>query len=148
MQSVVTRVRTGGVATRRAVVANVWRRRWVVGGVLGAALGVPRQVARAEEPLKEEEATEEVRRIELSPKDAFYVVEGLKLGEVIDNYLEMVRLNNAEHVLCNDAIFLHALAAYDLVCRKIGADEVRTIFLEKYKVFNMRCGSDEEIMWA
>jgi len=98
--------------------------------------------------LAAEEGEVEARRIELTPKEAFYITEALKLGEVLDTYLEVVRLNNAEHVLCKDEIFLHTLAAYDLVCRKIGVEEVRKVLAEKYSVFNLRCGGDEEIMWA
>jgi hypothetical protein len=92
--------------------------------------------------------TVDERRIELTPKDAFYVTETLRLGEVLDDYLEVVRLNNAEHVLCQDEAFLHTLAAYDLMCRKIGVDEVRQVMFDKYEVFNVRCGSEEEIKWA
>ena len=110
----------GGVSSRRrtTVVAHgMHRRRWIVGGVLSSALvasGGAKPASSMEESGASSTSSQdgvvggsEVRRVELSPIDAFYVVEGLKLGEVIDNYLEMVRLNNAEHVLCNDAIFLH-----------------------------------------
>ncbi len=138
---------------RVQVVANAFGRRWIVGGAMSAAMISSMMHARPvradEDPQQVDEVkTREPIKVELTPKDAFYVAQALKLAEVLDDYVEVMRLNHAEYLLCKDEIFLHTLMAYDIICKKIEAPEVKSVLEQKYQVFNMRCLGEEEIMWA
>lgn len=92
-------------------------------------------------------AEETTTTIEVGPQDAFFVMQCIRLMEIVDSYLEVVKVNNAEHILCDDAFFMYAISAYDVACDRVGDEEAKRLLKKKYEVFNVRC-SNEDIMWA